>query len=234
MTSIAKVLILVLLAGSLNACTLLNPPVLDRSKDIESQVDAYYKKASIETAVLSGLVGGGLGALACRNSSGGVIAACAVGGAAVGAGIGYTAFSALSDAEQAKKSAREADRVAYLEQELNAERDYLRNFKRETLGDIAALREEVKAKKSEIAAGARPAEDLQRMKAEIEKSRESIQELLAARKDGMEKIEDYCGNQNVDCSQRLIARRNALQDDIVRLERQVDNQYALVQKELDA
>ena len=220
--------------ASLSGCTLINPPVLDRSQDIESQVDDYYKKARIETTVVSALVGGGLGALACSNQSGGVIAACAVGGAAVGAGIGYTAFSALSNAEEAKKSAREADRVTYLEQELRAEQEYLRNFKQKTLSNIAALRKEVKAKKAEIAAGSRSDKDLERMKKEISDSQESVQKLLAVRKEGMQKIETYCGNQEVQCTGSLKRRRNALKNDIMRLERQVDNEYALVQKELDA
>lgn len=214
------------------SCALINPPVLDRSQDIEKQVDDYYSKAQMEATALGALLGGGAGALACSNQSGGVIAACAVGGAAVGGAVGYTAFSAMSDAEAAKASAREADRIAYLEEELRAERQYLRGFKKDTLANIASLRKEVRQKRSEIKAGKRPEEDLEKMRAEVEESRESVKELLALRKQSMDDIAAYCKQNDVSCSGRLKARRNKLRGEIVRLEKQIDNEYALVQKQL--
>ena len=223
-----------LLLPSINACSLINPPVLDNSQNIEAQVDDYYRTAKIEVSVLSAIIGGGAGALACSNQSGGVIAACVAGGAVVGAGVGYTAFTLASNEEEAKKNAREADQIGYLERELKAEKEYLQNFKTQTLQNLAALRKEVKVKRKEIGAGKRSEKDLERMKEEIEESREKVKELLALRKQGMEDIKNYCKEKDVECSKSLLSRRTALQNEIVKLERQIDNQYALVEKQLQA
>ena len=229
---VVKCLMIASLILSLNACSLISPPVLDSSQNIEEQVDSYYRAAKIEVSIVSGLVGGGLGALACRNQSGGVIAACVVGGAAVGAGVGYTAFTLASDEEAAKKKARETDEIGYMENELRAEKTYLQGFKKETLNKLAALRKEVRAKRKEVAAGTRPETDIAKMKKEVGESKEKVDELLALRKKGMEDIKAYCKDQAVKCSKTLNSRRVALQQEIVKLERQVDNEYALVEKEL--
>lgn len=218
----------------LSACALVNPPVLDNSRGIEEQVDEYYKAAKIEATVLSALVGGGIGALACMNESGGVIAACTIGGAALGAGVGYTAFSLASGEEEAKKKARETDEIGYMESELQAEKQYLLGFQKETLAKLAALRQEVKLKRAEVAAGTRSDKDIKTMQKEIEKSKEKVKELLAQRKKGMSDIETYCKDKSKNCSGTLQTRRKALEQEIVKLEKQIDNEYALVEKELQA
>jgi len=230
----AQVIVCLLALLSMNACSLINPPVLDQSKNIEKQVDDYYDKAQMETTVLGALLGGGAGALACRNQSGGVIAACVAGGAALGGGIAYTSFSALSNRDEAKASAKEADRIKYLAEELKAEREYLQGFKKQTMSDLRALRKEVKAKKAEIAAGKRDEKDLEKMRAEVAESEEKVKELLAKRKQGMEEIAAYCEAQDVKCTGTLRSRRNALKGEITRLEKQVENEFALVQRELKA